>query len=97
MRKMQVPAYEPWPWGVHAVEYSGVVTLWKKTMAISAEDIMMDEDEEPISISIPPVDDGIELPLVIVIDIPVMLAGVDMVMSILLAEDLFLAKITLGR
>lgn len=56
---------------------------------------MMDEDDEPISISIPPVDDGIELPLVMVMVIPVMPVEVDIVMSILLAEDMFLAKITL--
>ena len=34
IRKIQVPAYEPWPAGVHECEYSGVVTLWKNTITM---------------------------------------------------------------
>ena len=34
IRKMHVPAYEPWPAGVHACEYSGVVMLWKNTITM---------------------------------------------------------------
>ena len=43
---MQVPAYDPAPAGVHPYAYSGVVTLWKNTIAMSAELIIIVEDDE---------------------------------------------------
>lgn len=68
------------------------MTLWKNTIAISADVIIMDEDES-MSMSIPEVDDAVELALVIV-----MLAiavEVDIGMSILKIKDYYLSAVFL--
>lgn len=77
MRKMQVPAYEPSPVGVQAEAKSGVVTDWKKTMAISDEVMRVLDD---MSMSMLLVD--VDMALVIVMDIPDMSVEVAVAMVI---------------
>lgn len=74
MRKMQVPAYEPLPVGVQAEANRGVVTAWKKTMAISDESMRM-EDDDDMSMPSMLVDVDIALVMVMVMsDMPVEVA-----------------------
>lgn len=47
IRKMQVPAYWPALVGVQALEYRGVIVEVKKTMAMSAIDMVIPEPIEP--------------------------------------------------
>lgn len=88
---MQVPAYDPVPCGVQLLEYSGVVTLWKNTMAMSAMVIVM----EDMSISMSLVEDGMELVLVIdMLSIAVEVAMV-MLLSMLSIGDDFVTGLVL--
>jgi hypothetical protein len=43
-KNMQVPAYWPAPFGVHAFENSGVVVEVKKVIAMSSMPIMLEDD-----------------------------------------------------
>jgi hypothetical protein len=63
---MQVPAYRPAPFGVHAFENRGVVVEVKKVIAMSSMPIMLEDD-----MSVELVELGMDIPDIVDVGVSV--------------------------
>lgn len=84
IRKIHVPAYCPSLVGVQELEYRGVAAEVKKTMAISAMDMLMPPMECPDDMSMPPMSMSEEVAIVMPDEVAVMAISVVAVMPLML-------------
>jgi hypothetical protein len=80
IRNMQVPAYWPAPFGVHAIENRGVEVKMKKVMAMSSMPIMLDDDMPMVLVEL-----GLDIPDMVGVGVPDM--AIDMLFMSMVVES----------